>query len=477
MSIAKVHKKFIDYVLENKLFKKGSKILVGFSGGADSTALMRILLHFKKEYKLSIMAAHVNYQLRAEDSEQDERFVKEFCFEYNVPIFIKRVNLLGVSGMENKAREIRMHYFNSVKEHSKVDIIALAHHKDDQVETVMGRFLRGAAFNGLAGIKPEFNGIIHPFLLFSRQELEEYLRAVDSEWREDLSNYSNDYTRNKIRNVLIPSLEKDFNPNIREKLMDYSTIFYEADKYFSNETKRLYKRILLLESEDEIYFDLDGFLLISPVIQFYILQSAWESLSKSTRDFYYYHFKEFLSILELDGGKELSLPGNIILQKDYYSIRLYNKSTYADKVDYTSREISAIRAVFVFNDKRIQMQKMKQISDSDLKKNGNCVIMDLDKVKFPLTLRYREPGDRFIPFGMTGFKKLKDFFIDEKVEKFQRDKVVIFCDTEKIIWVAEHRIDQRVSVDEETKWYLMLTIENIKENKLTMARKKTKKEK
>ena len=181
--------------------------------------------------------------------------------------------------------------------------------------------------------------------------------------------------------------------------------------------------------------------------------------------------------MELDGGKELSLPGNIILQKDYYSIRLYNKSTYADKVDYTSREISAIRAVFVFNDKRIQMQKMKQISDSDLKKNGNCVIMDLDKVKFPLTLRYREPGDRFIPFGMTGFKKLKDFFIDEKVEKFQRDKVVIFCDTEKIIWVAEHRIDQRVSVDEETKWYLMLTIENIKENKLTMARKKTKKEK
>ncbi|HOQ80952.1 MAG TPA: tRNA lysidine(34) synthetase TilS, partial [Candidatus Cloacimonadota bacterium] len=245
--------------------------------------------------------------------------------------------------------------------------------------------------------------------------------------------------------------------------------------YFQSEAIKLYKRAALLESEVEIYLELDKFLPINPILQFYVLKIAWEKLSHSSKDFYYYHFKEVQNLLDLDGGKELSLPANIILQKDYYSIRLYNKLTFSDKVEYDSREISSLRTVFVFNDKRIQMQKVKTISENDLKKDNNCVVMDFDKVQFPLTLRYRQAGDRFIPFGMTGFKKLKDFFIDEKVEKFQRDKVVIFCDAEKIIWVAEHRIDQRVAVDSETKWHLVLTIDNLKENKLTIARKRTKK--
>ncbi|HPY96197.1 MAG TPA: tRNA lysidine(34) synthetase TilS [Candidatus Cloacimonadota bacterium] len=477
MSIEKFHNKFIEYALENKLFKRGSKILVGFSGGADSTALMQVLLHFRKQYKLNIMAAHINYHLRGEDSEQDERFVKEFCFNNNVPVFVKQADLFGVSGMENKARDIRMKYFNDLKALNKLDAIALAHHKDDQAETVLSRFLRGAAFNGLAGIKSISGSIIHPFLLFSRAELEGYLQAKGCTWREDLSNAESDYTRNKIRNSMLPMIEREYNSNFKEKLNEYSIIFCEADKYFQSESNKLYKRSALLESETEIYLDLDKFLPINPILQFYVLKIAWEKLIQSSKDFYYYHFKEVQNLLNLDGGKELSLPANIILQKDYYSIRLYNKLTFSDKNEYDSREISSLRTVFVFNDKRIQMQKVKTISEHDLKKENNCVVMDFDKVQFPLTLRYRQAGDRFIPFGMTGFKKLKDFFIDEKVEKFQRDKVVIFCDAEKIIWVAEHRIDQRVAVDSETKWHLVLTIDNLKENKLTIARKTQKKDK
>ncbi len=475
MNVEKFHKKFIRYIQENALFKQNSKILVGFSGGADSTALMNALLHYRKEYRLTIMAAHVNYQLRGADSHLDERFVKEFCFNHNVPVLIHRVDLRGVSGMENKAREIRMEFFNKIKKLNKIDVIALAHHKNDQAETVLSRFFRGSAFNGLAGIKSRSGDIIHPFLLFSREELESYLKEINCEWREDLSNYESDYNRNKIRNEMIPLIEQTFNPNFREKLNDYARIFNEADLYFKSVAQKLYKKALLAADESEIVFNLSEIETISPVLQFYVFKSAWEKLSRLDKDFYYYHFKEILNVLGMEGSKDVSLPADIVLQKDYYSVRLYNKKTYKHTPEFTSREISSLRTIFVFNDKRIQMQKLKSMPEKGFPSEKSCVVMDLDKIQFPVILRYRQPGDRFIPFGMSGFKKLKDFFIDEKIEKFQRDKVVIFCDAEKIIWIANNRIDQRVAVDDETRRFVMFTIEDIKESKISLNKKKSKK--
>ena len=475
MNVEKFHKKFIQYVLENSLFKQNSKILVGFSGGADSTALMNTLLHFRKEYRLTIMAAHINYQLRGDDSHADERFVKEFCFDNNVPVLIHRADLKGQSGMENKAREIRLDFFYKIKKMNKIDVIALAHHKNDQAETVLSRFFRGSAFNGLAGIKAKAGDIIHPFLIFSREDLESYLNELKCNWRDDLTNYESDYNRNKIRNKMLPLIEQEFNPNFREKLIDYACIFSEADNYFKSVAQKLYKKAMIVAEESEIVFDLNEIVTINPVLQFYIFKSAWEKLSMLDRDFYYYHFKEIQNILTMEGSKEVSLPADIILQKDYYTLRLYNKKTYNPNPEFAFREISSLRTIFVFNDKRVLMQKLKSMPDKGFPKEKNCVVMDLDKIQFPLILRYRQPGDRFIPFGMKGFKKLKDFFIDEKIEKNQRDKVVIFCDTEKIIWIAEHRIDQRVAVEEETKKFVMFTIEDLKESKLALAKKKSKK--
>jgi len=274
---------------------------------------------------------------------------------------------------------------------------------------------------------------------------------------------------------MLPLIEQEFNPNFREKLIDYACIFSEADNYFKSVAQKLYKKAMIVAEESEIVFDLNEIVTINPVLQFYIFKSAWEKLSMLDRDFYYYHFKEIQNILTMEGSKEVSLPADIILQKDYYTLRLYNKKTYNPNPEFAFREISSLRTIFVFNDKRVLMQKLKSMPDKGFPKEKNCVVMDLDKIQFPLILRYRQPGDRFIPFGMKGFKKLKDFFIDEKIEKNQRDKVVIFCDTEKIIWIAEHRIDQRVAVEEETKKFVMFTIEDLKESKLALAKKKSKK--
>lgn len=475
MTVERFQRKFIEYALKQGIIKDQMKILIGFSGGADSTALCRVLLHFRKEYHLTIMAAHINYQLRGEDSKADERFVKEFCFEHNIPILIQQNDLKGVKGMENKAREIRMAFFNKIKKHYKIDKIALAHHKDDQSETVLSRFFRGSAFNGLSGIKAVSHDIIHPFLLFSRDEIEEYLVSLNQPWRDDLSNQENDYNRNKIRNQILPTIEKDFNANFKEKLIDYAELFSEADQYFKTQMQKSYKKALVFSEDHEIVFSFEDFVTLSPIIQFYIIKQAWELLSKNDKDFYYYHFKEIKKVLELDGGKEINLPLGIVFQKDYYNIRLFNRNKYQTENVYQSREISSLRNIFMFNDKRILMQKIKSMPDEGFPKDPDQVIMDLDKIVFPLTVRYRQDGDRFMPFGMSQYKKLKDFFIDEKIAKFQRDKIVIICDAQHIIWVAGHRMDHRVAVDEQTKNFVCFKIEDTKENKMRSAKKKSQK--
>ncbi len=467
---------FISFVKENALFKNNSKILVGFSGGADSTALINVLLEFKKEYSLTVMAAHINYHLRGQDSDLDERFVKEFCFKNNIPILVHSANLQNQSGMEAKAREIRMNFFEKIKKHYKIDAIALAHHKFDQAETVLSRFIRGAAFNGLSGIKPKAGHIIHPFLPFSKDDLCSYLNSIGCSWREDSSNQLSDYNRNKMRNQLIPQIEKEFNPNFREKLLDYAFLFSEADKIFKDQALKAYKKCLLFADEQETFLSLDDFLSFPSIIQFYIIKTAWEKHSATDKDFYLNNFKDIKNLIALEGSKELHLPHDVVFQKDYEYLRLFNKKRFNDDPEYTSREISSLRSIFVFNDKRILMQKLKSLPDEGYPKDSDTVILDLDKISFPIYLRYRQDGDKFIPFGMNSFKKLKDFFIDEKIPKFQRDKVVLFCDSDKIFWIGEHRLDNRVAVDDNTKNFVLFKIEDTREIKHRSAKKKNKKD-
>ncbi len=468
-------KKFEEYVTVNNLIKSGSKILVGFSGGADSTALMLALLHIKQSFKLTLMAAHINYHLRGEDSIEDEKFVKNFCFNKNVNLLIHDKQIQGDSNIEAKAREIRMNYFDLIKKHYKIDFIALAHHRDDQAETVLSRFLRGSAFSGLKGISAKSGNIIHPMLSFTKEEIVSFLESVEQKWQEDYTNKLTDYSRNKIRNSLIPLLEKEFNPSIKNKLCDYAELFFESDKFFREFGLKLYKKSLLYGDETELIFSLDEILGQSPIVQFYIIRYAYERLLGYEKDFYQANFKELQATFSMNGCKEVHFPHGIVVWKDYDYLRFVNTKTYKSEIQYKSREITSLRSIFVFNGKRIIMQKLRQVPEEGYSKESDSVIMDLDQIHFPITVRYREDGDKFIPLGMHSFKKIKDFFIDEKLPKFQRDRVVIFSDQEKIFWISGYRLDQRVSVTDQTRNFVMFSIEDTKEIKTRSAKKKVKK--
>lgn len=237
--------KFEKFVIRKKVLSQGDKIIVGFSGGADSTALLLVLWKLRTKFKLSILVAHVNYHLRAEESDLDEEFVKEFCFKRNISMVIKSAKISSKSGIEKNARDIRFNWFNELMLVYKIPKVALGHNKKDQTETILFRLMRGAGYTGLKGIAPISNGIIHPLLPFNREEITQFLQSENIKWREDKSNDINIFTRNKIRNEMLPWIEKNINTNVIERISQSAEIFEETDAILNDLAKRRLHKVLL----------------------------------------------------------------------------------------------------------------------------------------------------------------------------------------------------------------------------------------
>jgi tRNA(Ile)-lysidine synthase len=477
---------FESYGLAHGFIREKVRIIVGLSGGSDSVALALLLRELREKYSIFLVCAHVNYHLRGADSDGDEQFVKEFCFRYNIPLYILSKKLSTGDSVQQDARDMRLKYFRKLKSLYKMDYIALAHHKDDQVETVLHRFLRGAGFSGLGGILPISSDIIHPLLSICKSEVLSYLGELGVGYCTDHTNMTPAYTRNKIRNDLIPHIASEYNPRFESKLVQYGQLFSMADEYFTLQGKKLLKRFTIHSRSTtrpqvvEIHIEAEPLLKISLILQFYVLREAWYRISGKYQDFYSVHFQDILDILAMGKGyKEIHLPDSTIVIKEYQYI-IFKKMVSATHVTdgknqetgskSPSKILTQPRSAFSFNEHRFSMKKLRLLpvnQNPDIQDNIRAsgykdeqVVLDLDKISFPITLRYRLPGDKFVPLGMKNSKKLKDFFIDEKISLSDRDHVVIFADEKNIIWVAGYRIDERVAVTPETKNFLSIKIES-----------------
>jgi len=462
--------KFEQFTDDNKLIIKGEKILVGFSGGADSTALLSALWHLKSKLNFSLLAAHVNYNLRGDDSKEDAEFVKEFCFSRNISLVIKDMEMDEAGNLENNAREIRFDYFNQLAKLYKVNKIALGHNKGDQAETILFRLFRGSGYTGIKGITPTDGKLIHPLISFSRDEIIEFLNYEKIQWREDKTNQENIYSRNMIRNELIPWIKENMNPNVIEKLYNTGKIFLETDEIMMELAKRRILKAKVKHDKTDFRFSLKVLRRTRPALRFYIYKNIFHQITGSEKNFYHNNFEEIESIIYSPGSKKINLPKKVYVYKEYDEIIFSNKAKLTI-VDVNNRkEISSLRHRLVFEDKRIIFSKLKKIKQSrHLYEDKFTNYLDLDQIKFPLIIRHRQAGDRFYPLGMENPKKLKDFFIDEKVPKFERDNVLIVSDSEKILWVAGLRIDNRVAITEKTHNILKIRIEKMATKKARAA--------
>jgi len=476
MNINGFIERFEQYSVKHKLFKSGEKILVGFSGGADSTALLLALWHLKSKYGYSLLAAHVNYDLRGEDSKLDEQYARKFCFDRNISIVVKNITIDSTSNVENHAREVRFKYFNNLRKLYKIQKIVLGHNREDQAETLLFRMFRGSGYTGIKGISPITDDVVHPLLSFSRKDITSYLELEGIKWREDLSNKDNTYSRNKIRNQMIPWIQEHLNPNVVTKLYETAEIFSETDDILESLAKRRFLKAQIKHSKDECRLSTKIIKKTRSVLRYYVYKEAYSRINGNSKDFYHNNFIEIENLLTSDGSKQIYLPNNVYVFKEYDELIFTNIDFSKSENIENEKEITSLRNRSTFEDYRIIMKKLKKMpTKRNLFEDKDIAYLDLDKTSFPITIRHRKPGDRFHPLGMQHNKKLKDFLIDEKVPKFDRDKVLIFCDKEKIIWLAGYRIDDRVVTSEQTQNILQISIEKMATKKMRAAERIAKK--
>lgn len=458
--------KFTAFVAERKLIKPHDRILVGFSGGADSTALLLALWHLRSRQHLSILAVHINYQLRGGDSAADEEFVKGFCFKRNIALVIKKFDPIPDKNLENTARGMRFAFFREIQKSYKINKIALAHNRSDQAETILFRLCRGSGIQGLRGILPQNEDIIHPLISFPREEIEAYLKSENVSWRTDLTNFNLLQSRNLIRNQIIPTLKDNINPTVIDKIYNTGEIFEEIEDIMEQLADRRLLNARIGHNQNEWKLSIPELQKMKKIIRYYIFKQIIRHLSPCSHDIYLYHFEQLEVIMKSQGSKEISLPNNIRVRKQYDLLIFCPEDQIDDSALESEKILPAIRARLTFDNSRLQMRKLKKIPHPKyIAEFPDSVYLDYDKILFPLTIRHRKPGDKFIPNGMQHHKKLKDFFIDEKIAKFERDRVLIICDAEKIIWIAGYRFDQRAAIDAETKNILHIKIEKLTDKK------------
>ncbi len=440
------------FMEKHQMLKNGSRILVGLSGGADSVALMCLLHQMAQNNpEIRLFAVHVNHMLRKQAGE-DEAFCRKLCEEKNIPFYAAQTDVAEVSrrehlSLEEAGRQERYQIFERYREELSCDVIATAHHKGDVAETVLLRILRGCGPEGLKGILPvRQDGVIRPLLDCSKEEILDYLRQIGQHYVTDETNLCCDYARNKIRNRLIPLLEKEYNPEIQEALCRLSVLASEDCSYLDQCARDGWDAE---QSNQGLILDRNQLLKTAPAIRSRILQRAYERISGSRLDFV--HLKGMEELLQNQTGKRLSLPGQIVAETEYDSLVIRQEDRpcdgfcfpVTDGFDKTFPE-AGFRIKVILSDKKAQGKNILSVPA-----DGETVI------------RSRKTGDRIKLPGTDGSKKIKDIMIDNKISRRQRDVWPLVVHQGEIVWMAGF-YQNRIQKDADQ--YYIITMEKTGEN-------------
>ncbi|HQP84093.1 MAG TPA: tRNA lysidine(34) synthetase TilS [Candidatus Syntrophosphaera thermopropionivorans] len=456
--------KLRNYIREKNLFSAEAKLLLGVSGGSDSIALLYLFSLLRSEIDITLLAVHINHQLRGEESEADAVLVRDVCQKLGVPLIVRKINLTDKS--ENQARQKRFEAFQQVLDAYQFDYIVTGHHSNDQTETMLLNLFRGAGLSGLAGLRPRSGKVLHPLLCFSKKELQDLLVEAQIPWREDSSNQELNYRRNWIRHKLLPLLEQEINPQISTSLGTQAEIFADAEDMILKRMKSLLKKVVLEQDNQKVILSLSALKHFSKLEQYYIIREVIAEISGSRRDFFAHNFENIINLYSAEGSKKVSLNNGIEAVKEYD--KLIIKFSEESQPIPEPIVVEEDRSRVVWGDYRFSFKVLKVLPNC-FSRDPLTVYIDADKIKYPFVIRSRKPGDRFIPFGMKQMVKLKDFLINCKVSKYERDYIPIFDDGEKIFWVTGKRLDQRVAIDDNSTRFLHITAEKIREKQLRPA--------
>lgn len=466
-----LQEKAANLIKEFNLLTPGMRVVVGVSGGADSVALLHILKALREPFSLKLQVAHLNHLLR-QDAGEDAAFVQQFARELGIPAAVgyarvARLAELHKMGIEEAGRWARYRFLYYVAERTGAHRIAVAHHADDQVETVLLNILRGAGPAGLSGMPVKSGIVIRPLLNATREEIEEYCSSHLLSWRTDASNLTTDYQRNRIRVELLPYLRRYFNPGVDGVLLNLAGIMEAENSFLDALTVRTLRRIQLDGDKDSVILPLREFSLLPLAVKRRLLRAAVKKASGSLRDLGYRHLEDLLAFLEeADPGKEIHLPRKIKVKKSYESFcimhdNLSPQPRVSIEVPLQVPGETIVSALgFVFQAEILPRESFEQEFLDCFSTYQVCC--DYDKIKLPLFVRTRRDGDRITPFGLKGTKKLKKLFNELRIPSEERDRVPLVASGDgEIYWVVGYRRNDAALLSPATRQVLVLRARKI----------------
>ncbi|MFH2057029.1 MAG: tRNA lysidine(34) synthetase TilS [bacterium] len=438
-------------------------VLIALSGGPDSVALLHLMVELAKEQGFKPYAAHVNYKLRGAESDAEEKFCCELCRNLRIRLFVKRRSLknLRSGNLQEKAREVRYQFFEQLCEKHDIDLVATGHNADDNAETILFNLARGAGTFGLGGIAERTGRVIRPLLRFTRQQILEYLRHNGLTHCTDSSNLTEKYKRNQIRQRLLPEFESIFGSASVENVGRSGRLLAEQADFLRGEAEQCFARVAGLTRAGKIVIAWQGLMRYHTLLRRLTLAVAYERLTGSLRGFELAATDRLLALGAKGQGRADFIDG---LVSEVVADRLY---IYRPRGLGLSRKLALPGVVEIDRlSCRISagLITTQSVSRRELGRGGNVANLDPGQVKAPLVVRLPRAGDRFRPLGMTGSKKLSDFFVDRKIDRPLRDELLIVEDAEKIIWVAGVEISDEVKVTARTKRILRLELDEIQDD-------------
>lgn len=460
------------FVLLHRMIEPGDRVLVAVSGGADSVALFHCLHQLKDELRFSLCIAHLNHMARGEESDEDARFVSRLGESSGVEVFVASIDARKESGclktsFQEGARILRYRYLESILKKWGGHKIAVGHNSDDNAETVLINLFRGSGMTGLAGIPRVHGKIIRPLLFCSRVEIESYLTRRQLSFRCDRTNMETDYLRNKIRLELIPKLEAEFSGNIKSHILNTAEIIRGEDDYLDS---LILQGGFIEKNGGGCSLRYEGTRQLHPAMRRRVVRRAIAEVSGNLRRISIRHVDDVLKLIaDPRPGKQIHLPGFLVIsckeRELVFNIKPKQASGIINAGDFA---VDAPIELKIPGITEIPIAGLKLhsrvFSGRDHGSASACTsYLDYEKTGENIHVRFFRPGDRFIPFGMTGRKKLKAFFIDEKVPRDKRKTIPLLTTNRgDIIWVYGMRIAHHYRVTHETQ--NTLCIEGIPDN-------------
>jgi tRNA(Ile)-lysidine synthase len=444
-----------------KMLDPGDLCIVGVSGGPDSVCLLHILHELREELEIGLIVAHYDHGLREKEDEAETQFVRRLATTMALPFETEKTSLLreGItSSMEERARNARYAFFEKLKDKLYAQKIAVGHNLNDQAETVLMRLLRGSGPSGLTGIPPSREDtIIRPLIEIKREEIESYLKTNDLSYVLDSSNLQTDYLRNKIRLELLPQLLA-YQPRLVDHLGQLARIMGGDNRYLEDQAEAWVAREAEQRPEGDILIPVQSFIELREPIRNRVTRHLLKKVGKNLRRIDHVHIESVHML-----AKSRNPQGVLNLPNGLTAKRIYDKLAFmAGNVEKSIEFYYPLEVVGTYYleeiGRSVTLVEMERDVDLNVQNQEWTAYLDADKLQYPLILRNFKPGDRFVPFGMAGHKKIKDFFIDLKIPSEMRALTPILVSQDTPVWVCGHRIADRFKVTSETRRILKITM-------------------